>query len=178
MRRFAMAVALAASVALVLVSLAPAASANNDPHRFFLPQGSFDWAAAPDGPCDFPVHLDTVVNKEYASQTTLADGSTVLKYTGVMKVRVSANGTSLDLNASGPGEMIFAPDGTTWSFAMGGRFIILNPGLTALGYPSNMVLTTGLFEGTMAAADNWAGSVFISAGHLGQLALDICAALA
>jgi hypothetical protein len=177
MRRFAMKVVLAASVTLLLASLVPVASANNDPHRFFLPQGSIDFAAQPDGPCTFPVHLDTIVNKEYGKQTVLADGSTLFTITGSMVVRVSANGKSFDLNVSGPGTYLIASDGSTWSFSQRGQMLVLSPQLTDLGYPSDFVLTSGLWEGTAATADNWAGSVYTGVSHLGHLEMDICAAL-
>jgi hypothetical protein len=168
---------LVVSIMLLLLSVVPAASANNDPHRFFLPQGSFDFAAAPNGPCAFPIHLDTVVNREYGKQTTLADGSTLFTLTGAMRVRLSANGTSIDLNVSGPGRYLYAPDGNTWSFSMRGLMLILNPQLSDMGYPSDMVLTSGLWEGTATVADNWAGSLFTGVSHLGHLELDVCAAL-
>ena len=165
-----------AALTLLLMTAAPAA-ANNDPHRFFLPQGSMDFPAAPAGPCAFTVHLDTLVDKVYGRQTTLADGSTIFTLTGSMTVRVSANGKAFDLNVAGPGRNLYAPDFGTWSFAIRGQMLILNPELTDMGYPSDMVLTSGLWEGTAAAADNWAGSVFTSTSHLGHLEMDVCAAL-
>jgi hypothetical protein len=168
---------LVVSVTLLILTVVPVASANSDPHRFFVPQGSIDFAAAPNGPCAFPIHLDTVVNKEYGKQTTLADGSTLFTLTGSMMVRVIANGKAFDLNVSGPMRTLTAPDGSTWSFSNRGHMLTINPELTALGYPSNLVLTSGLWEGTAAAADNWAGSVFTSTSHLGHLEMDVCAAL-
>ena len=165
-----------AALTLLLMTAAPAA-ANNDPHRFFLPQGSMDFPAAPAGPCAFTVHLDTLVDKVYGRQTTLADGSTIFTLTGSMTVRVSANGKAFDLNVSGPGRSRTAPDGSTWYFSSRGHTLILNPGLSDLGYPSDLVLTSGLWEGTAAAADNWAGSVITSTSHQGHLEMDVCAAL-
>jgi len=173
MRRFAV---LLAALALLMVTAAPA-SANNDPHRFFLPQGSIDFLAAPNGPCAFAVHLDTLVNKEYGKQTTLADGSTLFTLTGSMTVRVSAHGKAFDLNVSGPMRSLYAPDGSTWSFSNRGQMLTFNPALTDMGYPSDMVLTSGLWEGTAAAVGNWAGSVITSTSHLGHLEMDVCAAI-
>jgi hypothetical protein len=64
-----------------------------------------------------PVHLDTVFNKKYGKPTVLADSSTLFTLTGAMKVRLSANGRSIDLNASGPARYLYASDGSTWSFS-------------------------------------------------------------
>jgi hypothetical protein len=171
------ALVLVVSVILLLLSVVPVASANNDRHRFFLPSGSFDLAAQPDGPCAFVVHFDTLVNKESGKLATLVDGSTRFTFTGSMKVRLSANGKSVDLNVSGPGRILYAPDGSTWSWRFEGRTLTLNPGLSALGFPSDLVLVSGLYDGTAAAADNWAGAEITSVSHMPHVDLDVCAAL-
>jgi hypothetical protein len=73
------AVLLVVMSALVLLIGAASASANNDPHRVFLPSPPFDFGSSF---CGFPVHAEAAVNREYGKVSTLPDGSTFTVVTG------------------------------------------------------------------------------------------------
>ena len=160
---------LVAAVALLLVAASPA-GANNDPHRFAFarqpPSGGF-----PAGwPCAFAIHGETLVDKSYASDVVARDGTETFRVAGSFKARLSANGKSIDVNASGPMTEMFYPDGTG-SFKFEGRQFIYAPWLPELGFPSPIVVFSGLFEGAFDS------SGVVSVSHMPHVDLDICAAL-
>ena len=173
MRRF---LAAAATAALLLASVgAMTASANNDPHRTFLPAGSFDLVGA----CVFTVHFDFLTDNEYGTFSTLPNGSTVVKVTGSVTVRLSnaENGKWLVVNAGGPSMITYAPDGLTWNTVYEGRSLLFSSNLTDFGFPSNLVATSGLLTATGEAANNWAGTTMTSWGKMPHVMVDVCAAL-
>jgi hypothetical protein len=57
------------------------------------------------------------------------------------------------------------------------KSLIMGPRLTTFGFPSDMVLVSGLHEGTGAAADNWIGALTTSISRLPHVSMDVCAAL-
>jgi hypothetical protein len=100
----------------VVLLFGPPASARNDPRHFFLPASPVDLDASF---CGFPVHIDFPVNREYGTSETLANGTTVLHVRGALVDVLSSPTATITLNASGPGELYFAPDGTVTIVARG-----------------------------------------------------------
>src|SRR5260370_41989176 len=93
----------------ILIQANPAV-ANSDPHRSFAAATPFDLQATF---CGFAVHFAFPVAKEYTTITITADGSTVIKTTGSLFVRLTNNatGNSITVNASALGTVSIAPDG-------------------------------------------------------------------
>jgi len=112
MRRFVV-VLLALGVVLLL---GPPASARSDPKHFFLPAFPVDLDPSF---CGFPVHIDFPVDREYGRSETLPDGTTVLHVNGRLVDVLSSPTTRITRNASGPGDLYFAPDGTLTIVAHG-----------------------------------------------------------
>ncbi len=132
----------ALAVGLLLLAASPAA-ANSDPHRTFLPAGPFD---LPGGTyCAFTVHVDVVTDREYATSTSLPDGSTVMAVTGSFVLTLTNVDTSKTaiVNAGGPGTFTFLPDGITVVGRFFGRGLLWAPNLTVYGFPSNLVAAAG-----------------------------------
>jgi hypothetical protein len=165
----ASALAVTVAVSALLAGALPAA-ANNDPHRVFLPAPSGDLV----GYCAFPVHVDFPLNKEYGTITTAPDGTTTIVLTGALFITFTneTTGKAVTVNASGPGTDIFSPDGTLTADVRG---LLSLPGtnLTALGFPSNLVVTSGPMQYTQAP--NF-GAVSNVSGNF-HLLMDVCAAL-
>jgi hypothetical protein len=163
---------LAAALGLSALLAPSSAFANNDPHRTFLAATPFDLV----GFCNFPVHFDFPINKEYGTITMAADGSTIIKFTGSLfpSVTNEATGKTITLNASGPGTITISPDGTTEQFNAQGVGIIFAPNLTQFGFPSELVQTSGL---AVFTEDLGTGSI-VSFTTVPHLLLDVCAALA
>src|SRR5262249_53723160 len=134
-------VAAGAATAVALVAAAPVA-ANNDPHRIYLAAAPFD---VPATVCGFAVHVDPLVDREYAKVTTNPDGSTSYKITGtsVDNLTNSTTGKTITVNASGPGTSTFSADGTTVTFDGTGHGLLWATNLTDFGAPSNFILTAG-----------------------------------
>jgi hypothetical protein len=165
--------ALLALTAAVAFLMGPAsASANNDPHRIYLAAAPFD---LPSSFCGFPVHVEFPVNKEYAKVSTAADGSTIFKVTGSLFVSLTntATGESITVNASGPGTATFSPDGTTEIFDASGLALLFGTNLTQLGFPSNIVQTSGPTLGTLDLTT----LAWTSMSRQPHVLLDVCAAL-
>jgi hypothetical protein len=154
---------------LGVVSAAPAL-ANNDPHRFFVPAGDVD---LPAGFCSFPTHYELLANKVYVKATTLPDGSVALKGTGALRFRATNvdTGTSVVLNASGPGVVTIHPDN---SFTVNGQghWLVFNFASDAapFGLPAVMLTSGRLYEEVDSSGALTALSV------TGQVT-DVCAAL-
>ena len=168
---------LATTMAVAAMLIGPSsASANNDPHRIFLPFASFD---LDDSYCDaFPVHVDGPVNREYGTVSTLPDGSTFIKVTGSFFVSLTNRdtGKTIVINASGPGSFTISPDGTTMIGDFRGRGLLWDPNLTKFGFPSNVVAAAGpvLITGQVAADETL---TFTSVSGHPHVITDVCAAL-
>jgi hypothetical protein len=169
--RLVTSLALAGALVLVPAALAVGpALANNDPHRVFLPSGPVD---LPAGFCSFPTHYDVVANKEYGKFTTLADGTVRLKETGKLKLRATNTdtGESILLNASGPGTLLFFPDGS-FTIHGTGHWLIFNLATDAarFGLPA-VLLSSGHINETIDS------SGALAALSVTGRAKDVCAAL-
>lgn len=164
-------VPLAAAVAVAGLLTGPTSgSANNDPHRSFSYSAPFDVPAAA---CGFPVHLDFPIDNEYQTVTTLPDGSTVFKATGRLIVTATNEdtGKAITLNVSGPGTVTLPPDGTALLDDQGPALLYAVNG-TQYGFPSNLVLTTGLLVVTFDATGN-----ITTLTRQPSVRMDVCAAL-
>ena len=164
---------LATTMAVAAMLIGPSsASANNDPHRIFLESAPFD---LPVGYCTFPVHVDTLANREYATFSTLPDGSTFIEVTGSFFVSLTNRdtGKTIVINASGPGSFTISPDDMTVIGDFRGRGLLWAPNLTEFGFPSNVVAAAGPMSITQVAADGTFTSV---SGHP-HVITDVCAAL-
>jgi len=171
-RRRAVALGLAASAVALLTGWTPAA-ANSDPHRTYEPLAPID---LPTGYCAFPVHLDWVANKEYASVTVFADGSTAFVTTGALIAEATnvVTGKTVKVNASGPGTITVSADGSALTYDVQGLLILPASNLTALGFPSNLVVTSGPARFVQASG---LGPI-VSMDATPHLLYDVCAALA
>ena len=168
-------------VALVAVGLlaAPAiASANNDPHRIFTPTPSGFLPAATSttpGYCPFDVTYTTLVSNQYSTFTTEPDGSTVVKTTGslFMLYTNDSTGKSITVNLSGPGTAVVPASGTVITADSSGLAGFSFTNATAFGFPSNLVVTTGLLE----FAFDYSNQTIVSMTRAPHVLLDVCAAL-
>jgi hypothetical protein len=164
--------ALAAVATVGLVSGSSTALANNDPHRTynFIPP-----ATLPAGYCSFQVDATFPVNKEYNTTTTLPDGSIEIKTTGSLTNTLTndATGASITLNISGPATTIVSADGSTVTIDSLGQTLFFATNLTSYGFPSNVVLTSGLAEVTIDVAND----AIISLQRAPKVDFDVCAAL-
>ena len=174
MRRAA---ALLAALALLLMTAAPA-SANNDPHRSFLPADPFDLPAlgSPGGICAFPVHVAWPVNKEYATTSYLPDGSMVIKVSGRIFMSVTNLDTlkTITVNVSSAGTFTYPLDGLTGIGTWTGPGWVEFPNLaTDFGFPSNFVVAAG--SGVLVVSLTTGDLISVS-GHI-HVTTDVCAAL-
>jgi hypothetical protein len=162
----------AAAAAVAMVAAAPAA-ANNDPHRIYLAAAPFDLPASL---CGFPVHVEPLVDKEYATVSTNPDGSTTYKVTGSLFVSLTNAGTgkTISANISGPGSFTFPADGTTLTVSSTGVGLTWAPNLTDFGAPSNIVVTAGPIQVTFDVAT---GAVLSPSTQVPNVLIDVCAAL-
>ncbi len=166
----------AATVAVAALLIAPStASANNDPHRSFLASAPFELDQTF---CAFSVHVDILVNREYATFTSLADGSTVITVSGSFFVGLTNPDTSktIVVNASGPGTFTVSPDGMTVILNAQGRGFFFAPNLTDYGFPSNVVAVAGPVVITQQLAGDGTFTFTSVLGHP-QVITDVCAAL-
>jgi len=161
-----------AGTALALLGGALPASANDDPHRTAEPLGPVD---LPAGYCAFPVHMDWIANREYATVTVLPDGSTAFVTTGALIAVVTneATGATVRVNASGPGTITVSADGSSLAYDVRGLLVLPATNLTAYGYPSNLVVTSGPARFVQASG---LGPV-TSMSTAPHLLYDVCAAL-
>lgn len=169
--------ATAATATLLTTLVGPVAvSANDDPHRTFLPAAPFDLPAGTY--CAFDVHLDILADREYAATTILPDGSTRLTVTGSYMLAASNDqtGKTIVVNAGGPGTFTALPNGTTVIGSFRGRALFFAPNLTQFGFPSNVVLTAGPEVVTQEYAGDGSFTFTSFEGHP-QLITDVCAAL-
>ena len=165
--------ALATVMALGILTGYSTALANNDPHRTygFIPPQTMPAGVI----CAFQVDVTFPLNREYFSTATLPDGSTEIHSTGSLVVTLTNDATrkNITVNSGGPGTFITSADGTTTTIDYQGHSTFFAPNLTAFGFPSNFVLTSGLIETTETAANG----VVLSLQRAPKIDLDICAAL-
>lgn len=169
-------VALATGVGLLI---AVGASANNDPHRIWFASAPF---TMPADLCGFPVYLEPVANNEYATVSTLADGSTVYTYTGAFSATLKNTLTekTITVNASGPGTNVYSPDFTTADAEYHGLSLLYATNMTDFGFPSNIVVTSGTVKATLdlTGLSTTGVPTVIDVQRKPHLLLDVCAALA
>lgn len=176
MRQISRAGVVVAMLALIAALAAAPVSANTDPHRIYLAAAPFD---VPASVCSFAVHVEPLVDREYAKVTTNPDGSTSYKITGtsVDSLTNSTTGKTITVNASGPGTSTFLADGATLTFDDTGHTLLWATNLTDFGSPSNFVLTSGHTAGALFfTTDPSAGSV-VGPLELGNVLVDVCGAL-
>ena len=181
MRAFAryFGVVLPAALSMGALLAAPAsASANNDPHRVYEPAGPVD---LPAGYCDFPVHLEFPVDREYGTVSTLPDGSTVITTTGSFIVTATneLTGATLQVNAGGPGTVTIPPSGGPVVYDLQGRSLLIGTNQADFGLPSNLVSSAGpvnVVEATNGLGGLPFGAISSLSGHPLVLT-DVCAAL-
>lgn len=153
------------------IGAAPA-EANNDPHRVFIGHSPFD---IPVNVCGFIVHVEFPVDREFATISTAADGSTIVKVTGSLVKTFTnvTNGHAVTLNSSGPGKATFPP-GTTLEMidAQGLNSYFVTNG-AQFGLP-NLMYTSGSFTWTR---DN-SNATIVSIARGPNVKLDICTAIA
>jgi hypothetical protein len=156
-----------AMVGVGLVGFAPAAGAS--PTRTPTPNPDFTAFGA----CAFPVAFHAVVNNEYSTTTTLADGTTIVKTTGslVATLTNTLNGNSVTLNIGGPGTTTTYPDGSATVQLEGhSLFFFFAQAQAAFGLPGVQYGT-----GNISAAFDSGGNL-TSYSHSGN-STDECAAL-
>jgi hypothetical protein len=159
------------SLAGLTVGGAATAWANNDPHREFLPAAPFDIAA---NVCGFTVHVEIPVDRQYGKFSTAEDGSTILKITGslVWQLTNTSNGKTIEVNASGPGTIVF-PIGTTLAVIDGkGLNIIYITNGADFGVP-NLFYSSGLLRFTTDLSND----TIVSMPRPAHVLLDVCAEL-
>lgn len=173
MRRLLWIVGVALLALIGALALPPAsASANSDPHRAFLDNQPFD---LPTGFCAFPVHVTFPTDREYAKVSVLPDGSTVLKVTGslFMTATNTDTGKAITFNASGPGTLTVAADGSSLALDGRGVSMLFALNLTSFGAPSNVIVAAG----PNVATFDFATSTYTYMQDLPHVLLDVCAAL-
>jgi hypothetical protein len=159
-----------AVAAAILLASGATASAQGSP-RIFQPSGPMD---LPAGYCAFPVHVDTVFNKEYIDhQWTNPDGSLTILFTGALVLRVTntTTGKTITVNASGPLKVTIYPDGSVSGTPLGRFFHWFDQtDQQRFGVPG-----LALFTGRVTATIDSAGNI-TSASYTGHVT-DLCAAL-
>jgi len=166
--------AMTAGVAMMVASGAPA---TNDPHRFLAPYDPLDLPASV---CGFPVHIDATVNREYAKVSSLPDGSTVYTFTGSLFASPTNKNTgkAITVNASGPGTIVFSPDFTSAEVTFEGLSLLYATNLTDYGFPSNIIVTSGLLKGRLTETGTPGLHTVTSITRKPNVVLDVCGALA
>jgi len=170
--RTVLALAAMAGLALSIFGGSSTAWANNDPHRVYLPASPFD---IPSNVCGFIVHVDIPVDRQYGTFSTLPDGSTVLKITGslVWTLTNTETGTSVTVNASGPGTVTF-PINTTLAVIDGsGLNIIYITNGADFGVP-NIFYSSGKLQFTTDLSND----TIVSMPRTPHILQDVCAELA
>ncbi len=122
--------------------------------------------------CDFEVATEDVINEEVATTfPPQANGDVMTLVSGRLVSRVTHvdTGESIELNASGPGQIVTHPDGSVTATVEGPSFLILLPGDVPSG-PS-FVVNYGRFVVDIAPDGQ-----FIGLTQRGNQ-FDVCAAL-
>ena len=159
-------------LALIMLLAGPVQTAAADqPVRQPLPLDPFMIS----GVCDFDVAVDILANKEVVTTFTDREGNvTEQLVTGVLKFRLTNidTGESLDLNISGPGPTVFAPDGSFTIFGQG-RWLWPVPEGISSNVPAGLFLIVGHHVVEFDATGNMTEFTVVG----GQV-VDVCAALA
>lgn len=174
MRRLA--ITATATVAMLAMLVAPASVlGNSDPHRTYFDNAPFDLDTTF---CSFPVHVESPFQAEYGSTSTQPDGSTVIRVTGPLFVKVTntLTGKAVTVNASSPATVTISPDGYTVTYDTQGRSLFFGPNLAAFGLPSGIVALAGSFTGTFVYASDGTFTATAIAGHY-RVMTDVCAAI-
>jgi hypothetical protein len=133
-------ISLFVAITAALLIAAPTVSANNDPHRYPVPDG-YTQEVDP-GICGFPAEI---VYHGNAYERDAPDGSLVT-VTGYANLTIANlhSGKAIDLLASGPARVTIAPDGSSVQFSRG-LGTLFDPALTSpsFGFPSNFVYLAG-----------------------------------
>jgi hypothetical protein len=125
--------------------------------------------------CAFRVHVTFPNNKEYAKTTENPDGSVTVKITGRFDAKLRRVGTtaSVTVNASGPGEITFFPDGSFVADLKGHTVAFFTQAMVSqFGLPAAVFLWAGPFGETVDA-----NGTITSVTLKGHLLVDVCAAL-
>jgi hypothetical protein len=136
-------------------SAAPADRVPVNNGEIFLPAAAF---------CGFDVYINPVEDNEFATTTTLADGTTVTSVTGrfVESYTNLATGKTIIRNVSGPTTTTQRPNGTATFVGAGDNRLIFGPrGRANTGEPA-LVTTSGrvvvTFTGNVATSFSLAGT--------------------
>jgi len=150
---------------IVIALMFTSAAFADQPARNFLPAGDFTLEDV----CPFDVGVEIIENKEFI--TTFSGGRQLI--TGTFKVRVTNldSDESLDLNISGPGVLVFNPDGSLTVDAHGTWLLWFFPGNLGPSSPGQLFVNNGHFVETIGP-----GGISIDKQTGSQQ--DICAALA
>jgi hypothetical protein len=156
----------------IVLSVLPSslASASGKPSRAPRLHGSGDFPAGL--ACSFEVASQTLTNKEFTTTFPAeANGDVVQLVTGYLVQRFTNVGTgkSISANVSGPGTIVFHPDGSVTLSAEGPSILILFPGDIPSG-PS-FVINYGKFVVNITPSEQ-----FIVQKQTGTQ-FDVCAAL-
>jgi len=168
MRRILTVAALGAIIAGLLQTPASA----RGPKWEFQPVAPFTLSQAF---CAFRVHVTFPNNKEYSKTTQNADGSVTVKITGRFDAKLKRVGTnaSVTVNASGPGQITFFPDGSFVGDLKGHTLAFFTRAdVSRLGLPAAVFLWAGPF-GESLDANGTISSITLK----GHLLVDVCAAL-
>ena len=138
---------------------ATSAAAGGNPGRTPVPVGDLTGTFC--GDAIGPVLLHVALNKEYVKTYTLSDGTVKQKVNGRFIVAVTGNQRTVTLNAGGPGDVYFRPDGSVLVSGNGRVFFI---GVNGEGL--------WLYNGNVLT-DATTGLVISRTGH----ATDVCALL-
>jgi len=105
----------------------------------------------------------------------MPDGSTVLDVIRALIGSVSNvdTGKTIQVNASGPATVTVSPDGSTATSDARGLVLLPGPNLTAFGFPSNLVVTSGAWQYTQ---ESGLGALLAMSGTP-HLLTDVCAVL-
>jgi hypothetical protein len=79
-------------------------------------------------PCGFPVELLVLNNREVGT-TFVRNGVTLVAGTLTVRLTNTTNGTSVDLNISGPTHLTSNADGSTTQIALGPQLWVFDPGV-------------------------------------------------
>jgi hypothetical protein len=155
-----------------LLAAAGRATAQGGSHRIPYPSSPVD---LPVGVCDFPVHVEPVVNNQYiVKQTTNPDGSITFRATGHLVVTATntATGKTISVNASGPGTATLRADNAGAVFDVQGHFFewLFPMEQARTGFPG-LMLMDGHTQGTLDS--DFLVRSLSSTGHITNLCAEL-----
>jgi hypothetical protein len=107
LRGMVLSLTMAFTAAVALIVMTPASALARGDGWEFLPAFPVDAACG-----STVVHVTFPMNKEYGRFTTLDDGTIVLDVTGALKTTFTTDaGATVPTNSSGPGTLLFRPNG-------------------------------------------------------------------